>query len=97
MPSLRLEASLGARVGITKPRLSPLVEDETRRLTQIETWLLKAVQDDPTLLADAGQHIGEPGPRVAAYRQAPFRHMDGEDRTRLRQKISDLRLLLSGP
>ena len=27
----------------------------------------------------------------------PFRHMDGEDRTRLRQKISELRLLISEP
>ena len=35
-----------------KPRLSPLVEDETRRLTQLETWLLEAVQEDPSLLAD---------------------------------------------
>ena len=35
-----------------KPRLSPLVEDETRRLTQIEAWLLEAVQDDPSLLTD---------------------------------------------
>ena len=40
------------RVEGRKPRLTPLVEDETRRLTQIETWLLEAVQDDPSLLAD---------------------------------------------
>ena len=40
------------RVEGRKPRLSPLVEDETRRLTQIETWLLEAVQEDPSLLAD---------------------------------------------
>ena len=35
-----------------KPRLSTLVEDETSRLTQLETWLLEAVEDDPRLLAD---------------------------------------------
>ena len=40
------------RVEGRKPRLTPLVEDETRRLTQIEAWLLEAVQEDPTLLAD---------------------------------------------
>ena len=40
------------RVEGRKPRLTPLVEDETRRLTQIEAWLLEAVQDDPGLLAD---------------------------------------------
>ena len=35
-----------------KPRLSPLVDDETRRLTQLEAWLLEAVQEDPSLLGD---------------------------------------------
>ena len=40
------------RVEGRKPRLTPLVEDETRRLTQIEAWLLEAVQEDPTLLTD---------------------------------------------
>ena len=35
-----------------KPRLSALVEDETKRLTQLEAWLLEAVQDDPSLLTD---------------------------------------------
>ena len=35
-----------------KPRLSPLVEDETRRLTQLEAWLVEAVQEDPSLLTD---------------------------------------------
>ena len=40
------------RVEGRKPRLTPLVEDETRRLTQLEAWLLEAVQEDPTLLAD---------------------------------------------
>ena len=40
------------RVEGRKPRLTPLVEDETRRLTQLEAWLLEAVQEDPTLLTD---------------------------------------------
>ena len=40
------------RIEGRKPRLTPLVEDETRRLTQIEAWLLEAVQEDPSLLAD---------------------------------------------
>ena len=40
------------RVEGKKPRLTPLVEDEARRLTQLEEWLLEAVQEDPTLLAD---------------------------------------------
>ena len=40
------------RVEGRRPRLTPLVEDETRRLTQLEAWLLEAVQEDPTLLAD---------------------------------------------
>ena len=40
------------RVEGRKPRLTPLVDDETRRLTQIEAWLLEAVREDPTLLAD---------------------------------------------
>ena len=40
------------RVEGRKPRITPLVEDETRRLTQIEAWLLEAVQEDPTLLTD---------------------------------------------
>ena len=35
-----------------KPKLSPLVEDDARRLTQLEAWLLEAVQDDPSLLVD---------------------------------------------
>ena len=33
------------RVEGRKPRLSPLVEDETRRLTELEAWLLEALQD----------------------------------------------------
>ena len=40
------------RVEGRKPRLTPLVEDETQRLTQIETWLFEAVQENPSLLAD---------------------------------------------
>ena len=40
------------RVEGRKPRLSPLVEDETRRLTQLEAWLPEAVQEYPSLLAD---------------------------------------------
>ena len=40
------------QVEARKPRLSPLVEDETMRLAQIEAWLLEAVQEDPRLLTD---------------------------------------------
>ena len=40
------------RVEGRRPRLTPLVEDETKRLTQLEAWLLEAVQEDPTLLTN---------------------------------------------
>ena len=35
-----------------RPRLSPLAEDDTARLEQIEAWLLEAVQEDRSLLPD---------------------------------------------
>ena len=34
------------------PKLSPLVEDDTTRLTQLEAWLPEAAQEAPSLLAD---------------------------------------------
>ena len=35
-----------------KPRLSPLAEDDTARLEKIESWLVEAVEENPSLLLD---------------------------------------------